>query len=155
AVAVSADLELRRANLKDPFHLKAEELLQLSPTLYESTRAVVYSSKLPSDPGLKVYLTQATLEETRQPRQAIFGTPQLNPETGDVALVPQRQFRGTDVFLEVEDVPVFYLPFLQGDPEHPLGPVNDVNVGYNNIFGLQLGVGLDVYNLLGLTPIAG
>src|SRR5262249_28908011 len=73
AVGVSADLEMRRPGLPDPIHIKADEILQLSPTLYEATRAEIFASRLPSDPGLKVYMSQATVEEQRRARRSIFG----------------------------------------------------------------------------------
>src|SRR5439155_25323251 len=39
AVAVSADLEVRQPGVPDPIHLKADELYQLSPTLFRGVRA--------------------------------------------------------------------------------------------------------------------
>ena len=53
-------------------------------------------------------------------------------------------------------MPFFYLPYVAGDAREPLGPVREINVGYNaKVFGFQLGVGLDVYELLGLDPYEG
>src|SRR5439155_1939875 len=71
AVATKADLEIvdlvpfrPGMPLHDPIHLKAEELDQLAPKHYRAVKAELFSSKLPSDPGLKVYVAEATLDDT-------------------------------------------------------------------------------------------
>ena len=43
-----AELEFKQPNVPDPVHLRAEELLQLSPTLFKGIKVEVYSSRLPS-----------------------------------------------------------------------------------------------------------
>ena len=73
AVAVEADLELKRPGLPDALHLRAEELLQVTPTRFEATRAEVFASRLPSDPGLKLVTARATVEEKKIERRTIFG----------------------------------------------------------------------------------
>ncbi|MBL8799864.1 MAG: hypothetical protein JNM56_38640 [Planctomycetia bacterium] len=155
AVAVSADLELKRPGLADPLHLKADELLQLSPTMYEAVRAEVFSSKTPSDPGLKITMAQATIEQRQEVRRTVFGTDIPNARTGVVQAEPLHYFRGTSVAFEVEDVPFFYLPFVQGNVEKPFGPLVDFNIGYSRIFGFRVGAAFDIYDLFGLTPIEG
>ena len=47
------------------------------------------------------------------------------------------------------------MPYLYADTRDPLGPVQDITLGYNQVFGFQFGVGLDVYQLLGLDPYDG
>ena len=161
AVAVSADLEITRRGVPDPIHLKADELLQLSPTLFEAVRAEVFSSRTPADPGLKVYMAQATLEEqgarrgTRTPEQVVSGGGGRNGDS-------QKFFRGTNVFLEVENpfveggtFPIFYLPFMQGSVERPFGPLIDASLGGNRIFGFQASLTFDSYDLFGIDPIEG
>ena len=115
----------------------------------------MFASRLPSDPGVKLFLAEATLEEKRVPRRSIFGRQVVSRTTGAALSEPQSLVRGESVFLEVEDVPVFYLPFVQGDARDPFGPVEAVNVGWNRIFGVQVGTALDVYDLIGVEPLAG
>src|SRR5262249_4605937 len=57
AVALHADYQFKQVGVPDPVHVRAEELLQLSQTEFKILKAEVFSSKLPSDPGLKVYVT--------------------------------------------------------------------------------------------------
>jgi hypothetical protein len=153
AVAVRGDLEFRQPGVPEPIHLRAEELLQLSETQFKGVQAEIFSSRLPSDPGLKVYVAEATLENREVVQRSIFGREVISRETGQTRTEPERRFRGEDVFLEVEDVPVFYLPFLQGDANDPLGPLESVNFGYNRIFGAQLGATFDTYDLFGIDPL--
>ncbi len=155
AVARLADLEFRQPGVPDPIHLKAEELVQVSPKLWRATRTELSSSRLPSDPGLKLYVVQATLEERQVPKRDLFGRPVLNRLTGQEEEQTQLLFHGDNVFLEVENIPVFYLPFVQGDARDPLGPLENVQLGYNKIFGFQLGATLNLYDLFGIDPKPG
>lgn len=154
AVAMTADLEMYRPGFPDPIHMKAEELMQLSPTLFEASGAEIFSSRLPSDPGLKVYLRQVTLEETGYgPSRRTVTRPD-----GTVAMAPDEPqffFRGTNIFFQVEDTSVLYLPFLQGDVYRPLGPLIDVTFGEDRIFGGRASVTFDAYDLFGIKPVAG
>jgi hypothetical protein len=155
AVALQADLEFKQPRIPDPMHLRADELLQLSPNKFEAIKAAIFASKLPSDPGLTVNVTTATLEDKQVPKRSIFGWPVTSRTTGQPVMVPQRLFHGDDVLLRVEDVPVLYFPFVQGDAHDPLGPIQSISAGYNRIFGLQLSTTLNMYDLLGIDPFPG
>lgn len=159
AIALSATLEMRENprpgkgfSLPDPVIFKTDELQQLSATQYKVNRTEIFSSKLPSDPGLKVYVTEATIDEKTIPRQSIFGRPVFNRGTGAAEEEKQTIVRGRNVFFELENVPFFYLPYLAGNANDPLGPIEDINFGYSRIYGVTTGVTLNVYDLLGLQP---
>jgi len=153
ALALTADLEWRQPGVPDMIHFTADELQQLSPANFRGLRGTFYSSKLPSDPGLKVVFAEATLDEKKQFRRNIFGREIIDVRTDQPAVEVQKLVRADDIFLRVEDVPVFYLPFLQGDVNDPLGPIRDISMGYNNIYGFQVGVSWDVYDLIGITRL--
>lgn len=155
AVAHDADLEFKQPGLPDPVHMRADELLQLSPTQFKSYRTEVFSSRLPSDPGLKVYVSESTLDEVRVPKRTIFGTQLIDDKTGQPETAEQRLFKGRTVLLELENVPVFWLPYLQGDANDPLGPLEQINVGFNRVFGAQFMTTWNVYDILGVDPIPG
>jgi hypothetical protein len=154
AVAMQADMEFKQKGIPDPIHVRAEELIQLNPTTFEAMRAEIFSSRLPSDPGLKVYVAETTVEEKKVPKQSLFG-PVINKTTGLVETEDQRLFNSKNIFLVIEDVPVFYLPFLSGDANDPLGPLENVNFGYNRIYGARFETTWNVYDILGITPVAG
>jgi hypothetical protein len=153
AVAVSGDLELHRHGIAEPIHFKGDEILQLSPTMWEATRAQVFASRLPSDPGLKVYMSHVTVEEERRPRRSIFGSEVVSRQTGQVEESAEHFFRGENVFFYLEDVPIFYALAMQGRAERPFGPLIDASAGYNRIFGFQGSMTFDLYDLLGIDPI--
>ncbi|HEX5268854.1 MAG TPA: hypothetical protein VFW33_00140, partial [Gemmataceae bacterium] len=151
ALALSADLEWRQPGIPDMIHFTADELQQTSQTTFRGLRGAFFSSKVPSDPGLKVAFSEATLEERKQIRRTIFGREVVNIQTDQPVVDTQKLVRADDIFLRVEDVPVFYLPFLQGDANDPLGPVRDISFGYDRVFGFQAKVTWDVFDLIGIT----
>ena len=155
AVALSALLQLKKAGVPDDVYVKSDELLELSATKYQVLRAEIFSSKLPSDPGLKVYVAEAVIEDKTSPRFSIFGNPVLNSKTGVQEQKTQTLVEARDAYFELENVPFFYLPYLAGDAREPLGPITSVHLGANRVFGFEFGVGLDVYHLLGIDPFEG
>src|SRR5262249_32967492 len=104
AVAMHGDLELQRKGVRDPLHVYEDELLQLSPDRYQLTRAETFSSRLPSDPGLKVYVAEATIDRAIVPKRSLFGMQFVDRKTGQPETVEQDIFRGRNVFIEIEDV---------------------------------------------------
>ncbi len=152
AIALKAQLEFKPPLVADPIVVKAEELYQHAPQQYEVVRAEIFSSKLPSDPGLKVFVRQATIEDKAVPKFGTFGQRVIDRTTGEQMQTRQTIFKGQDVYFELEHVPFFYLPYLSGDARDPLGPVEDINFGYNRIFGFQFGTSLNLYDLFGIQP---
>src|SRR5439155_24835381 len=127
AVAMQADMEFRQPGIPDPIHVRAQELLELSPTLFKGSRAEVFSSRLPSDPGLKVYVAETTVEEKSVPKTSIFGVPVINRRTGQQEIQQQRLFDSRNALLAFEDVPVLYLPFVLGHAKDPLSPLEETS----------------------------
>lgn len=158
AVARHADLELQQTRPgapPDPLHFRADEILQLSANQFKGYRAEIFSSHLPSDPGLKVYLQEAEVETKVVPRRSIFGAQYINRVTGQPETETQRLVHARNVFVEVDDVPIFYSPILQGDATDPLGPLHSVNFKYDRIFGFQTFLTFNVYDLIGIDPLPG
>ena len=155
AVALSATIQLKQTGLPDEIYIKADELLELAPKKYQVIRSELFSSKLPSDPGLKVYFADAVIEDKTSPKFSIFGMPVFDRKTGKQVQQPQTLVEAHNVYFELQNVPFFYLPYVAGDAREPFGPITSFSAGYNTIFGLQFGVGLDLYELLGIEPIEG
>jgi hypothetical protein len=155
ALAYQADLEFKQPGLPDPMHLRAQEVQMLSPFNFRAVHAEIFSSRLPSDPGLKIVVTDATLDEKRVPKRSIFGIQFLNRLTGQPETEEQRIFHGDNAVIRAEDYPIFYLPFVQGDANDPLGPLHNIMLNYNRIYGFQAGLTFNTYDLLGVDPIPG
>ncbi|MGL5096390.1 MAG: hypothetical protein ACRDD1_12425, partial [Planctomycetia bacterium] len=74
----------------------------------------------------------------------------IDPDTGK-PLVKTRHFAtGYSNFLRLENVPVFYAPYLRADVEDPLGPLEAIQVGNSRNLGTFGSVTLDVWQLLRL-----
>ena len=130
--------------------LKADVVRQLNENTWRAYNAAVTSSRL----GVPRYWLQSSeVDLTRQPRPAvdpITGYATIDPQTGQPAV-------GDDYFLEsnnnliyVGGIPVFYWPFMRTDLQNPSYYVERVRLGNDRIFGFQAGVGLDMYQVLGI-----
>jgi hypothetical protein len=155
AVALTADLEFKQPGLPDPVHMQAHEIHQLSAEKFEAVESRIFSSRTPGEPGLTIVFAKATLEQKKVIKKSIFGRTVTDRLTGEPVYEPQDLIRGDNVFLKVEDLPILYLPFVQGDAHDPLGPIQNFNFGYNRIFGGQFQTTLNVYDLIGMAPVPG
>jgi hypothetical protein len=155
AVAMRGDLEFHQPNIPDPIHMKGEELLELSPTLFKGIRVQLYASKLPSDPGFRVQVSDGTLEDKLVPKRSIFGIQVINRQTGQPEVEEERLFTGLNNWVRLDDIPVFWLPYIRGDAHDPLGPLSSISMGYNTIFGFQVYTTFNAYNLFGIDPYPG
>ncbi len=156
AIALSAELEFHLPLIPDPVIVRADELQQLDVNQYRVIRSEIFSSRTPGDPGLKVFLTEATIEDKKVPKPSFLGA--LLPESlrpAQTQEIKQTYVKGTNAYLKLGDVPIFYVPWLQGDARDPLGPVEGINLGFNRIYGGQFGIDLNTYDLFGLTAPAG
>jgi hypothetical protein len=155
AIALRSRLEVRDPKMIYPIYFDADELFRLNENLYQSNNVEVYSTILPSDPGLKVQVREATLEMRDIPKRGLFGSQVIDPATGLPVMEKQRYFKGKNMVVRVEDVPVFGWPYVQGDIDDPLGPLENVTFGASRAFGFQLGTTWDIYDLIGMQEIDG
>jgi hypothetical protein len=155
AVARRAELEFKRKGLPDPIHVKAEELIQESPTRRVVHNAEVFAGRLPSDPGLEIVVEDAVVYEKKVPKKSIFGRQFIDAKTGQPEFENLEIFDGKNVTFELEHFPFFWLPYLKGDVNEPLGPLRNLSFNYNRIFGFQVLSGFSVYSLLGMDRVPG
>jgi hypothetical protein len=151
AVARKADLSLQTIKLPYPVHIQSEEIIQENPKFYRMRQSRIFSSLLPSDPGLEVDIRDGTIEERQYERWQLFGLlpPPVDKE-GKPKVVTDHIFTGSNVLFRVEGVPVFYFPYLKDRIEDPLGPLDGISMGYNRIFGFQIYTTWDIFDLLDL-----
>jgi hypothetical protein len=152
AIALHARLELKQALMNEPVIATAREMRQTSVNTFEIEQSEVFSSKLPSDPGLKVTLQEGVIEDRTVPLRNLFGMPVLDRNTGQPLLLRETMLTGDNNFFELEKIPFYWLPHVSTNLQEPLGPIQDFNFGFNRIFGVQLGVSLNMYELLGMQP---
>lgn len=150
AVATKADLELKVAKAPNGVHIRSEEILQLNAKTFKMEKAELYESHLPSDPALIVHLQTVTIEEIEYQKKNIFGYPLLNKETGEPRIERDRYFYGKNMWVDLNRFPVFYFPYIYGNVEDPLGPLESLSGGNSNIFGFTIQSSWDLYQLLGI-----
>lgn len=149
ALLEQGEVIAEQRGLAVPVYLRAREIRQVAQGRFEATDAEFFASRLPSDPGLKVTAELATLEEKREPRTGLFGRPVLDPRTGQPEQTTRLWGTGENLWLRVENVPILYLPYAQGDLRDPLGPLDRVRFRSDRVFGVGLLFDLDLYELLG------
>lgn len=152
AIALNGRLELKQPLMNDPLIATAKEIRQTSVNTFEIVNSETFSSRLPSDPGLKIYLKDGVIEDRTIPLRNILGMPVLDRNTGQPVMVRETQLTGSNTFFEIEKIPFFWLPYVSTTAQEPLGPVQNFSWGWNHIYGVQLGVSLNLYQLLGMQP---
>jgi hypothetical protein len=152
AIAINGRLQLKQPIMNDPLVATAKEIRQTSINTFEIVNTETFSSRLPSDPGLKMYLQDGVIEDNVVPLRNIFGMPVLDRTTGQPVTIRQTLLNGNNSFFQLEKIPFFWLPYVSTTAQQPLGPLQNFSWGWNHLFGIQLGFSLNAYQLLGLQP---
>ena len=149
ALLVNGEIITQQPHLPVPVYLRAAEIRQVAPNRFETLDAEFSASRLPADPVLTVDTAVGTVEQREVELRGLFGRPILDPRTG--APMTETQLWGTaqPLTLEVENVPIFYLPRAAGDLRDPLGPLDRIRFRNDRIFGFGVMVDWDVFELLG------
>lgn len=150
AIATLADLELKFDSMTDAVHLKGERIERLGVHEWKAYDAQAFSSKLPSDPSLRLLVDEATLTEEFGQRTNIFGVPYRTLGTWEPDIGPVRTLTASNARVNVLGLPVFYTPYMKTDVAEPIGPLRGVGVGNDRIFGAQLYSTWDLYKLFAL-----
>jgi lipopolysaccharide export system protein LptA len=154
AQLINAEVVATQPGLPNEVHLRAQEIRQTAANRFEASQAAVYSSRLPSDPDLFVQAQTASLEIREVPVSGLFGSAATD-ESGQPLKNSQLYGVANDITLNVLDVPIFYLPSVEGDLRDPLGPLEQVRFKHDRIFGTGLLVDWDMFKLLGLEAPSG
>jgi hypothetical protein len=150
AIALQGELEIRDPKLPYPLHMKAPELHQLNAKTFETKQSEVFSTILPSDPGLEIQIRKSRVVEVQEIRKDIFGREHVDPKTGEPLVTNERYFTGRDMVVYLEGLPIFYWPYYTANVEEPLGPLKAISFNYNKIFGFQLFTTWDMFSILGM-----
>lgn len=155
AIAMEADLEMSFDNLPDTVHLHARQIERLGRSEWRASKAGAFSSKLPSDPGLEFFSSEAVFTERETILRNFLGLPYRKASTGEVEYGYERVLTGRHARLELLGVPIFYTPYLRTDPSEPLGPLSGIGFGNDRIFGVQGYTTWDLYKLFAIRPPEG
>lgn len=136
--------------------LKADVLQQLDDNNFQAFGAALTSSRL----GVPRYWLQSDrLSVQGVPRTGAdpaSGMPILDPQTGQPVSGNQYFAESTGNRVYLANMPIFYWPRFRTSLDDPNFYVKSINVGNDDIFGVQVRTRVDMYQLLGFRrPVPG
>lgn len=155
-VVLNAEMLAPVQGYEGMIRLKADVLRQIGRGSYQGHGAAITSSRL----GVPRYWFQTenvTLEDYEYPAlDPLTAQPLIDRVTGDPIVQHQRLAASRNNWVYVAGMPVFYWPRFRTDFTQPAFYVDSVSVGNDNVFGTQVRVDLNMYQLFGIgNPIAG
>jgi len=130
--------------------IKAAVMRQLEPDRFAAQDALVTTSRL-GEPRYFFSSQLINVTDIQQPAiNPLTGEPEIDPETGQPVIVHQRLAEGQNNFLHVGGVPILYWPTIATDLEDPTFYIDSLTVKSDSIFGNQVQLGLNGYEVLGI-----
>jgi hypothetical protein len=130
--------------------LRAEVLQQLGEGRFYAQNAWVTTSRLGS-PRYRLPAGSMYFEEDQRPViDPLTGAAMVDPITGEPVTEPERLLTSQNNVLFVEELPVFYWPFLATDITEPTFYLRRIRFRQDNIFGTQVMTDWNMFQLLGI-----
>jgi len=130
--------------------LKADVLQQLNQHTFLAHGAALTSSRL-GVPRYWLQSSEVTLNVVQTPAVDGFtGLPYIDPQTQEPAVDNQMLATSRNNFLYVGGFPVLYWPTIATDLKKPSYYVDGIKVKNDSVYGTQVLVDWDVYQLLGI-----
>jgi hypothetical protein len=130
--------------------LRAAAVQQLGPDQFLAQDAFLTSSRL-GRPTYRLASGEIYYSDQQRPVVDPFtGQPQVDPVTGEQVIDHDRLATSTNNLLYLDEVPVFYWPWLATDLEDPRYFIKRVRFGIDEVFGTQVYTDFDMYQLLGI-----
>ncbi|MCA9258558.1 MAG: hypothetical protein KDA61_05135, partial [Planctomycetales bacterium] len=130
--------------------LKAAAIRQLDAAHFAATGALVTTSRL-EEPSYHFGADQILFTDVQRPDvDPRTGVMQTDPLTHEVSVSHQQMAESRGNALYVRGIPVFYWPTIATDLRKPSFLIDRVRIGNDSIFGTQLMVDWDAYQLFGI-----
>jgi hypothetical protein len=130
--------------------LKADVLQQVNRQRFEATGAAITSSRI----GVPRYWFQTanlSVDDVQTPLVDPFtNQPLINPQTGEVVAEHQLLATSRNNFIYLAGVPVFYWPLIATDLNKPTYYLDRIKVKSDGVFGQQIYLDFDLYQILGI-----
>lgn len=151
---LQAEIQAYLPSLKGSIRIWAERIRQLGPNEFHAQNSWISPSPY-GKPGYRIQATDAFLEQRF--RDATFGSesPPVDPATGEPQEETQNWVTSLNNVFFVEDVPVFYLPYISAPADKSQFPLQNVMFAEDKIFGVQIRTQWDLAKLLGFTEPRG
>ncbi len=153
ALLLNAELKTYLPSIQGTIRVWAERLRQLGPNTFHGTH--VWSTTSPyGKPGVRVQSTDVFLEERERQQSPIFGPDanepqQVNPATGEPDPQTQNWITSLNNVFFVEDVPLFYLPYISAPADKSEIPLQSILFSQDSIFGTTIRTMWDPFKLFG------
>lgn len=129
--------------------MKADVVRQVGENRFEADRAFLTSSRM-SNPRYRLQVNQASfVDESRPAVNTLTGEPIIDPTTGEQVVEHNRLATGNNNLVFLGPVPVFYWPKFSADLDDPRFYVRNIGIKNDQIFGQQVLLDLDVYQMMG------
>ncbi len=133
--------------------LRADVVQQLDDNQYQAFGAAITSSRL-GVPRYWLQSDQITVTRQQQPTiDPITGYSFVDPATGLPAAGENYFAQSNANRVYVGGIPIFYWPTLRTDLRNPNYYIDRVRIGNDSVFGFQLGLGFDLFQLLGIRNV--
>jgi hypothetical protein len=154
ALLLEAELEAYLPSMKGTIRIWSERIQQLGPNTFHAKHAWLTPSPY-GKPGYRMQATDAFLEQRL--RTSTFGTesPPVDPATGEPEEENQNWITSLNNVFFIEDVPVFYLPYISAPADKSQMPLESILFAEDTIFGVQIRTQWDLAKLLGFTEPRG
>ncbi|MGQ0634840.1 MAG: hypothetical protein ACT4QC_09535 [Planctomycetaceae bacterium] len=149
AVLLNAELRARIPETPAKVRVRAQELRQVAQDTYQAQQAWITTSEF-GKPGYRLQASDIFVEPRYGDAWLRSQVPQFDPETGEMTTETTPWATTLNNTFFVEDVPVFYFPYLSVPAEDPNIPLRNINVQNDRIFGLQIRTTWDGFKLFGL-----
>ena len=149
-VVLNAELLTPVPEYKGLVRLRAEVLQQINANQYQGYNVAVTSSRI----GVPRYWLQSgnvTVTDSPTPLVDPFtGQPLIDPATGEQQVNHNYLATSNDNFVYIGGVPVFYWPTIATDLTKPTFYVDSITFSSDRIFGQQVYLDFDIYQILGI-----
>ncbi|HTI50493.1 MAG TPA: hypothetical protein VL475_06065, partial [Planctomycetaceae bacterium] len=148
ALLLNAELRARIAGAPAKVRVRAQQLRQIAKDTYQAQQAFFTTSEF-AKPGYRMQASDIHIEPRYNSSAPRAIGAEFDPEMGE----PERESTLWATSLNnaffVEDVPLFYLPYLSVPAEDPNIPLRNINFQNDRIFGFQVRTTWDMFKLLG------
>ncbi|MSR58093.1 MAG: hypothetical protein EXS05_10505 [Planctomycetaceae bacterium] len=148
AVLLNAELKAKIADAPAVVRVRAQQLRQTAENTFQAQQAWITTSEF-GKPGYRLQASDIFIEPRLESPFNRSGANQFNPETGLVEADPTLWATTLNNSFFVEDMPLFYLPYLSVPAEDPNIPLRNINFQNDRIFGFQVRTVWDLFKLLG------
>ena len=149
-VVLDAELLAPVPTYEGAVRVRAKVLEQVGPDHFAAQNASFTSSHL-ADPGYQLKSDSMTLVDSQQPAiNPLTGQVIVDPQTGAPLIQHQRHAETKGNTLLVGALPVFWWPRLATDLEQPNFYVDNIQFRNDKVFGTQVFLDTNAYQLLGI-----